>query len=147
VEDPRALASALAERRGAEQVLIDSAGRNPFSAGDMAELRDLLNSGNIEPILVLPAGGDAAEAVELSAAFREVGVTRLVLTRVDMTRRLGSVLAAAFGGGLKFSEVSVTARVAEGLTPLNPLALARLIVPAQDVGSGSLAPLRTRGAG
>src|SRR5918994_1864562 len=60
VEDTDALADALSVQRGVEQVLIDSAGRNPFDPDDMNDLGDLLNAADLEPVLVLPAGCDAA---------------------------------------------------------------------------------------
>jgi flagellar biosynthesis protein FlhF len=132
VEDAMALGDALDVQRGVEQVLIDSAGRNPFDYDDMTDLSDLLEATEIEPVLVLAAGGDAMEAAEIGAAFRELGARRMLLTRLDMTRRLGSILAVAHEARLSFSDVSVTPRVAEGLTPLNPVALARLLLPSAE---------------
>jgi flagellar biosynthesis protein FlhF len=129
VEDTDALADALSVQRGVEQVLIDSAGRNPFDADDMNDLGDLLNAADLEPVLVLPAGCDAAEAAEVGSSFRELGARRLLLTRLDMTRRLGSLLAIAYEARLSFSDVSATPQVAEGLSALNPNSLARLLLP------------------
>ncbi|WP_404326554.1 flagellar biosynthesis protein FlhF [Aerophototrophica crusticola] len=120
VEDPMALADALLVQKGMEQVLVDSAGRNPYSAAEMKELRDLLVAADIEPILVLPAGMDAVEAVETALAFRQVGAKRLLPTRLDMARRLGSLLAAAHGAGLAFADAGTTTKVAGGLTPSPP---------------------------
>jgi flagellar biosynthesis protein FlhF len=129
VEDTDALADALSVQRGVEQVLIDSAGRNPFDPDDMNDLGDLLNAADLEPVLVLPAGCDAAEAAEVGSSFRELGARRLLLTRLDMTRRLGSLLAIAYEARLSFSDISATPQVAEGLSPLNSLSLARLLLP------------------
>lgn len=129
VEDTLALADALEVQRGVEQVLIDSAGRNPFDAGDMDDLAELLGAVEVEPILVLPGGGDPVETAEVARCFHRLGVRRLLVTRLDMTRRLGGLLAVTHEVGLAFSDVSVTAKVAEGLTPLNPVTLARLLLP------------------
>ena len=115
VEDTDALADALSVQRGVEQVLIDNAGRNPFDPDDMNDLGDLLNAADLEPVLVLPAGCDAAEAAEVGSSFRELGARRLLLTRLDMTRRLGSLLAIAYEARLSFSDISATPQVAEGL--------------------------------
>lgn len=111
---------------------IDSPGLNPFNDNDMSFLRDLVNSVDAEPILVLAAGGDAVEAAEIAQSFAGAGATRLLATRLDMTRRLGSVLSAADAGQLMFSEVSVNPHVANGLCSINPVSLARLIIPPSE---------------
>jgi flagellar biosynthesis protein FlhF len=132
VEDESALADALIVNRGADQVVIDTAGRNPFDAEDMAELRRMLANSAVEPVLVVPAGIDASEAAEMGAIFRAVGVRRVLVTRLDLTRRFGSMLAAVYESRLNFCDVSLTPKVADGLMPLNPVALARLMMPGQE---------------
>lgn len=129
VEDTLALADALLVQHGLDQVLIDSAGRNPFDHDDMADLSELLEAADVEPVLVLPGGGDPVEAAEIAQCFREMGVKRLLVTRLDMTRRLGGLLAVAHAADLAFSDVSITPKVAEGLTSLTPVSLARLLLP------------------
>ena len=74
----------------------------------------------------MAAGGDANEAAEISEVFSDIGARRLIVTRVDTTRRLGSLLAAVNAGGLAISEISITPFIAEGLKPVNPVALSRL---------------------
>lgn len=137
VEDPAALADAIDVNHGAEQIVIDSAGRNPFNAEDMAELRRLLAANPVEPVLVLPAGIDAAEATEMSTLFRAMGVRRILITRLDLSRRFGSMLAAVHESRLNFSEVSNTPKVADGLTPLNPVLLARMLLPGEPRAAAS----------
>lgn len=129
VEDPDALAGAYEVHRKTDLVLVDTAGRNPFSEEDMDDLRALLSAGEVEPVLVLPAGLDALEASDIALAFKAVGVRRLLVTRLDITRRLGSLLAIANRARLSFCDASVSSKVAEGLTTLNPMALARMIIP------------------
>lgn len=145
VEDPMALADALEVHRGTEQVLVDSAGRNPYSEADMKDLRDFLVAADIEPVLVLPAGLDAMEAVEMAQAFRQVGARRMLVTRLDMARRYGSILAAAHDAGLAFADASATTKVADGLTPLTPMTLARFMMP--DHEASTQQPRRTKQTG
>ena len=129
-------------------VIIDSAGTNPYSDPEMDALSTLILAGNAEPILVLDAGGDAAEYAEIAAAFATLGATRLIATRLDMARRFGSLLAAADAGRLKFSNVSAAPAIGKGLTALNPVSLARLLLPEPSAISESshatqaAAPLR-----
>jgi flagellar biosynthesis protein FlhF len=112
-----------------EIVLIDSGGINPYSAGDRRELADLIAAAGAEPIFVLPAGGDAFDTIEMAQAFRLLGAGRMLVTRLDMVHRLGSVLGAAEASGLGFCGAGTASDVTKGLTPLNPIALARLLLP------------------
>ena len=52
----------------------------------------------------------------------------MIATQLDGSRRLGAILAAAQGGKLAFSVVSISASIAQGLTPLNPMSLARVLL-------------------
>lgn len=132
VDDPEALGGAIEMSRGMDLVLVDTAGRNPFDDQEMAELRALLAAGDVEPVLVLPAGIDAVEAAETGLAFRKLGAKRMLVTRLDIARRLGSLLFAAHRARLAFCDGSIAPKVAEGLTSLNPVALARLMMPGQE---------------
>lgn len=145
VEDPDALAGAFEVHRKTDLVLVDTAGRNPFDAEDMQDLRAMLSAGEVEPVLVLPAGLDALEAADMALAFKAVGVRRMLVTRLDMARRLGSLLAIAARARLSFCDASVSSKVAEGLTALNPLALARMMIPAEEKAPAAkeTAPRRT----
>jgi flagellar biosynthesis protein FlhF len=112
-------------------VFIDSPGLNPFKQGDLDYLAAMVEAADVEPILVLAAGGDPLEAAEIGEAFGGVGATRLLATRLDTTRRLGSILAAADAAPLMFCDVSASARVVNGVTAINPTVMARMILPAQ----------------
>jgi flagellar biosynthesis protein FlhF len=109
--------------------LIDTAGANPFDSHEMEELIKLVKQAGGDTMLVLPAGYDCEEAADIALAFGAAGATRLLVTRLDAARRLGSVLVAADTAKLKFSDLSVTPHVADGLNPVNPVSLARLLIP------------------
>ncbi len=128
-DTPDELMKKLPDRRERDLAVIDTGGVNPFDAGEMAALGDIITAADGEPVLVMPAGGDAMESADIAAAFADLGARRMIVTRLDMTRRLGGLLAAASAGGLGFAGVSVNPYVAEGLTAINPVSLAQLIVP------------------
>lgn len=111
-----------------ELVLIDTAGVNPFNADEVKQLSALVSAVSAEPVLTLAAGGDAADAMEIGAVFSGIGADRMLITRLDAARRLGAILAAAEGGRLSFSNVSVSAHVARGFHVLEPGELARLLL-------------------
>ena len=110
-------------------MLIDSPGLNPFRQTDMDYLGELVEAADVEPILVMAAGGDAVEAGEMAESFATIGATRLFTTRLDTTRRLGAMLAAAEMGQLALADVSASPHVASGLSPISAVSLARLILP------------------
>lgn len=123
----RALANEMRIRH--DQVIIDTPGVNPFSKYDVKDLARLMHATDIESILALPAGIDADEAGEMGRVFATLGVKSIVPTRVDIARRLGSLLSAAHYGNLGLADASATARVARGLSPLSPRTLAQYLVP------------------
>lgn len=129
VEDMGALPDAVSVRKGADQVIIDTAGINPFDPAAVGALGRAIKQVGADAVLVLPAGMDAAESGEIAAAFSAAGATRLLATRLDSARRLGSLLTAAYRGRLRFCDVAHSSSVTAPLAPLNPMALARLLLP------------------
>ncbi len=113
-------------------MIVDTPGTNPFNDDEMNHLGSLLVATSAEILMVLAAGTDAMESADLAMEFADLGATRLLVTRLDMARRLGGILAAADAARLSFSDVSITPSVAEGLNPINPVSLARLIIPQMD---------------
>ncbi len=137
VEDADALPDAIETVTGVDQIIIDSAGRNPLAKEDMRALGKLCDSADIEPVLVLPAGGDADEAAEIARIFAAMGCKRLMPTRMDTTRRLGSLLTAAMGSGLPLADFSDTAAIAEGLKAPSPTLLANRFIELETISSHS----------
>jgi flagellar biosynthesis protein FlhF len=130
VRGPETLAQAVQDAAGNyDIVFVDSPGVNPFKQKDMEYLQSLIEASDVEPILALAAGSDPAEAAEMGEAFGAIGATRLFASRLDTTRRLGGILAAADAAQLMFCDVSVNPHVAQGLCPISPVAMARLILP------------------
>jgi len=129
-DDAQSMRAIVASAGPEERVLIDTAGVNPFNADELQELGSLIEASGAEPMLVLPAGGDAVDTMELARSFRDLGCHRLAVTRLDMTRRLGSIIAAADALRLGFAEAGVSSAIANGLTPFQPALLARLLLTA-----------------
>lgn len=128
VEDPHALTDALAVHNAADIVYVDSTGRNPNSPEDAKELQQLIKAAGGKATLVLPAGLDAADGADMASAFKQLGATHLLTTRLDLVRRLGSLLAVAHESRLPFSEASCSPAIASGLEVLDAPTLARRIL-------------------
>jgi flagellar biosynthesis protein FlhF len=132
-ESPEHLHARVRAAASDARVLIDTPGTNPYSETELADLARFVRSGDIEPVLVLPAGLDSAEAAEMAAAYAPLGCRLAVFTRLDVARRFGSLLAALDGGNVAIANVSHSASVAQTLVAVNPLSLARIFTcdPAQ----------------
>ena len=127
---PGELAEAAARMEDRDVVYIDTAAVNPYLDGDMAALGGLIQATEADPLVVLAAGGNALDTADMARAFADIGARRMVATRLDAARRMGCLLAAADHSRLAFSGVSFTPRVAKGLSTINAVSLARLIMPA-----------------
>lgn len=125
---PVPLSRALARSQDSP-VLIDTQGLDPFDPPAREELLALAATAGAVTALALPAGLDPSEARELAEAFAEAGATLLIATRLDLSRRLGGVLAAA-SARLTLTEAGIGPGAADGLRPLTPEFLAsRLTIP------------------
>jgi len=121
---PVTLARAMARRPGGAITVIDGPGSDPFSPSDVEAMRALATAAAATIALVLPAGLDPHEAVDLALAYAESGAALLIVTRLDLSRRLGGVLAAAAASRLPLAEAGIGAGAADGLVPLTPAWLA-----------------------
>ena len=127
--DVKSLRAALDQSKGADQIIIDTGGTNPFNTEEMRDLARLMTAGDIDPVLVLPAGIDADESGEIGRVFAALGVRNLLPTRIDTVRRLGGLLGAAHHGNMIFTDAGNTPKVADGLIPLSPQRLTGLLLP------------------
>ncbi|HUD51284.1 hypothetical protein [Parvibaculum sp.] len=122
--------------RSASVCFIDTTGVNPFDCGEFDALRRLADGAHlvagVEPVLVLSAAGDALVLSEAAGRFAELGVRRLIVTQLDIARRLGPTLAAADRAGFALAQLSVTPYLARGLASMNSLVCARLILDTRD---------------
>ncbi len=128
VESPLDVQQVMRARRPDGAVLLDTPGVSPYDAGDVAALRSYQEASAGEPVLVLPASGDAAEYLDWALAFKEIGVRRCILTKFDATKRVGAGLSAAFEGELALAHFSETPFISEGLLPASAEFLARRMI-------------------
>lgn len=129
---PAGIQSAIYDVDGA-LVLIDTSGRAPADADDISEVsREIEAAG--DGLLVLGAAIAPVEAAELAECFAAAGATHLIVTQLDIARRVGALLAAADAGDLVIAGASLGRKVGAGLHALGPKSLARLILtPPQPI--------------
>jgi flagellar biosynthesis protein FlhF len=127
-DKPDALTRALADLPADQAVYIDSPGTNPFNDQERADLEAFIAGADIEPVFVCPAGIDPVESVDIAEGFAALRPKRLLATRLDLARRLGGLVTAAEATRLAYCDVGITPHVAHGVSALNPVALARLLL-------------------
>ncbi len=108
-------------------VLVDTAGVDPFDGAALARLAATLERLRLAPLLVLPAAQDALDAFEIASNFRALGCEHALITRLDTVRRLGGVVGL-LAAGPALVGATASPRLAHGIRPLTPAALARLLI-------------------
>jgi flagellar biosynthesis protein FlhF len=113
--------------------VVDTAGFDPRSAKARTAYAALARLPDIEAMGVVSATGDAEEIAEIAASLVTLGARRMIVTGLDVTRRLGALLAGVTQGAA-LSHVTRSPFVAGGLETLTPLSLSRILIEA----SGSI---------
>lgn len=125
-ENRQSLKHILSDIPLAETVIVDSAGANPYDFYELKQLAEFASLIELDPVLIYPAGCDPFEADEVSRAFSFIGVERMIITRIDTARRFGSILNAAYAGGLKFCNFTGSEKILGSFDPCTPGYLASL---------------------
>jgi len=125
---PADLPKLLDEAKPDALVVIDTPAVNPFTPNDLGPVAEAIVVVGADACLALPVGIDAGEAAEVAAAFGTIGCVRLIPTRIDAARRLGSILSAAAAAELTIAEAGVAPLAADGLTPMTPRFLAERLL-------------------
>lgn len=110
------------------RTIIDTAGCNPFDHQESLELQEYASLPGIEPVLALPAGGDALEVIDAVETFAMLPIRRLLVTRTDTARRFGGILAAAATHNLALSNTSHSPSIMDTLPAIEPGMLAKLLL-------------------
>jgi flagellar biosynthesis protein FlhF len=126
--------------------IIDCAGGNPFDKKDLKRQRDLIQAVEAEVILLLADGTDPLEAADIAEIYRDLSASGLITTRIDVARRHGALLSAASAGELVIRGGGMGPSVTDGLKPLNPVALARLLLPDTEDAASDAGAATTRGS-
>lgn len=112
-------------------ILVDSPGTNPCNSADLGVLSTLIDQIGAELLLVMEAGRSPSDSAEIGESYAALGARRMVVTKLDMTKRLGGLLAAA-ESGLAFCGAGIGPTIGDGLRPLTADGLARLLLCRYD---------------
>jgi flagellar biosynthesis protein FlhF len=106
--------------------IIDTAGFDPRNGKARAAFAALAQIEGVTPIGVISATTDAQDAGEIAHALTLLGAQQAIVTSLDMTKRMGALLAAT--EHLSLAHVTRSPFVAGGLETLSPLSLARMLI-------------------
>lgn len=109
-------------------ILVDTPGINPFVEAEVAKVAEFAEAIKGDKILVLDAGRNTFEAVEIADIFTSLGVQYFLPTRMDLTRRVGMILSVANCCELTLGSASVSASIANGLADIDAVSLSKLIL-------------------
>ena len=111
-------------------VLIDTPGINPFIDKEVLKVENFCRQIKGQFILTMDSGRNTIEAVEIAEIFAEIGAKYLLPTRLDLTRRIGTVLSVAACCDMSFCAASVSSSIANGLSAIDAQSLSRLVLSA-----------------
>ena len=127
------LALAEARHRGADVVIVDTAGRLHLDQPLMDELKAIRNTNRIDHALLVVDAMTGQEAVKVAGAFKaDVGVDGVILTKLDGDARGGAALSMRAAIGLQVWYCGVGERPRD-LQPFHPERMARRILGMGDV--------------
>lgn len=115
-------------KRTYQLILIDTPGINPFIQSEIDNLHNQTEAIKSDIILTVDAGKNSFEAVEIAEIFNQFGVKYLLPTRLDLTRRIGSLLSIAGCCRMGFCAASVSSSIARGMAPITAKNLSKLIL-------------------
>jgi len=129
VTSPAEMRAALDELAGLDLVLIDTAGRSPRDAEQIAELADLIAAARPdETHLVLSLTAGRKTLLQSVARFKAVDPTAVIVTKLDEAGGPGAILGLARDGGPPVSYVTTGQDVPDDIEPARPDRIARWIV-------------------
>jgi len=138
VSSPREMRAALQQLAGMDLVLIDTAGRSPRDEVKIQELKSYLAEADVDQVLLVLSLVAGARSLEQAAEkFRTVGVTSLLLTKLDEAAGAGSILSAARRIALPISYLTNGQDVPDDIEPASTPHVARLILDAIESSAGT----------
>lgn len=126
IAGPREL-STLMESLPEGPVLIDAPAVNPYDIDALYDMSELAAAADGELIAVVDGGCSPGDAEDTGALFVSAGASRAVITKLDISRRLGGLIGAG-EAGLAYANISASPFIAAGLAPASALRIARALL-------------------
>jgi flagellar biosynthesis protein FlhF len=129
VSTPREMRAAVRNMRDFDLVLMDTAGRSPRDEVRIRELRAILTEAEPDEVhLVLSAAASARSLTAAAEQFAPVGVTAVVVTKLDEATGLGHLVTLARNSRLPFSYTTDGQTVPDDIAVAEPSSLSQMIL-------------------
>jgi len=123
------MALAVARHAETDVILIDTVGRSPNRALQLAEIRAFLNAAEItETHLVLAAPGGPEYLQQAAERFSALEPNRLIITKLDEMPRWGVVTSLAHRTGWPVSFITDGQEVPRNIRPADPMEVAHMVL-------------------
>lgn len=109
-------------------VIIDSAAATQFDPSSMRMLARLIDETGAEPILCAQTDYRSDDFCDLLGEFKELGVKRAILTRMDLTNRRAGPLVGLKKHEISLAQIAPSPFIAGGIVPATAKRLAGLIL-------------------
>jgi flagellar biosynthesis protein FlhF len=128
VSTPREMRETVERMSHLDLILLDTAGRSPKDEVRIQELKAFLSEAHADEVHLVLSSVAAARTLEQTAArFATVGVTSLILTKLDEANGLGNVLPLVRTSGLPLSYLTDGQNVPDDIQTADARQLARRI--------------------
>jgi flagellar biosynthesis protein FlhF len=129
VATPEEMQAAVQSMSDLDLVLLDTAGRSPQDEVKLRELKTFLGEAGADEVhLVLSSAASSATLIRTAERFAGVGVTALILTKLDEAARLGALLPLLRSCKLPLSYLTNGQNVPDDIAPAERRRLARGIL-------------------
>ncbi|MCC6486371.1 MAG: flagellar biosynthesis protein FlhF [Candidatus Hydrogenedentes bacterium] len=139
VNDPAEMRETLRKLRDVDLIFVDTAGGSQFNKGQLRELREMLiAAAPDETMLVMGANTQLDDLRQILLNFAPLQPTSLFFSKLDETRRYGSLYTLATEAELPLSYFSTGQNVPEDLVLVKPDMVSSLLLEgkAHHLGSG-----------
>jgi flagellar biosynthesis protein FlhF len=134
VSTPREMRAAVAKMADLDLILMDTAGRSPRDEVRIQELKSMLGEAKADEVhLVLSSVTSALSMKKTAERFADVGVTSLLLTKLDEATGLGNLLPVLRDCHLPVSYVTNGQNVPDDIAPADRRRLARIMLGMESI--------------
>jgi signal recognition particle GTPase len=137
VADATALKRAVDAAAG-RKIIIDVAAQSSFNA---AQVKDFLAASGAAGMLTISAESTIEDTTSVANAASDLGVTRMIVTGLDVGRYLGAALSAADATKLALVSASITPHFGFGLRAFTPENIARRLMSGGHPERWRVAPI------
>jgi Tfp pilus assembly pilus retraction ATPase PilT len=109
--------------------IINTTAMHPSNKMGMGKLHQQIVASEPEPILLHTTGSAPVENGEVAWSYQKPGVKRFITSQIFIAQRAGNILAAVNNALLALCNISISAKIANGVNSIFLISLVRLLIP------------------